>query len=539
MTDTLPFDVLAAFHETLDDLPQGLCVFDADRRMQACNSNLIVFLELPADPLRKVATYDRFIAHCLRKGMKTDRLGWHVAESGMATQVAIPDGRVLEVKRFRMGDGGLMISFGNSEAARLRATIALQTANETLERHVAERTAELTSLNLELQRSIAERVAAEAALVEAKTAAEQANLSKTRFLAAASHDLLQPLNAGRLFVSALMERQLTPADQALVHQTMSALDSVEELLEALLEISKLDSGASPLELRDFALNSLLASMKAEFGPLAREKGLTLDIPACPLWVRSDRSLLRRILQNFVSNAVKYTLSGSVTVRCAQAGDRVDIQVIDTGPGIPAESQEAIFEEFHRLDRRQGNTGMGLGLAIVKRASRALGHPVTVKSEPGQGATFAIQLPSAAAQACCEPTLQPLTQTPLEGLTVLVIDNDEQILRGMGAVLGGWDCHVILAADEAEARVALRHRKNPPDFVLVDYHLGPDVRGDQVLRNLACQLGPEPHALVVTADRSAETRAALDGQGLNLLSKPVRPAQLRAWMNHRLSQRPDR
>lgn len=534
---TAAYDIFETFSDTLNNLPQGICVFDGERRLVVCNTSVISFLQLPDNALNVLPTHERFLAHCTDLGISTESLAWFNAQQddGIPAQLPIPDGRVVEVRRFRMGDNGLMISFGNSEAARLRATAALRSANETLERHVAERTVALTTLNAELQRSIAERVAAEAALREAKTAAEQANLSKTRFLAAASHDLLQPLNAGRLFVSALMERRLAASNQALVSQTMSALDSTEELLEALLEISKLDSGASQIDLRDFPLGNLLGSMRAEFAQLAKEKGLSLTIADTGLWVRSDRSLLRRILQNFLSNAVKYTSTGGVQVACAEQDGTVTIRVIDTGPGIPAESHEEIFQEFRRLDRNASNTGMGLGLAIVERASRTLGHTVALTSAPGQGSTFAISLPAGTVQPFGDPVEEKLGRVTLSGRSVLVIDNDASILRGMIAVLSGWGCNVIVATGEAEARVALRHRKSPPDFVLVDYHLDDDKRGDEVLRNLAGHLGAAGFAIVLTADRTAETKAMLARQGLTVLSKPVRPAQLRALMSQMLSK----
>lgn len=237
-------------------------------------------------------------------------------------------------------------------------------------------------------------------------------------------DLLQPLNAARLFVAALGDRRLALPTRALVNQTSTALDSVEDLLEALLEIS------------DVRLDTLLGTARIEFAPVARAAGLALDMANEPLWVRSDIRLVRRILPNFLSNALRYTQQGSVRVVCAVSAGTIRVSVTDAGSGIPADKQALVFEEFRRFDTR--TSGKGLGLAIVKRASDMLGHRVTLDSAPGRGSTFAIELP--VGEPVADPDSDPASvgrDRSMRGLNVLVIDNERAVQTGMRTLLGGW------------------------------------------------------------------------------------------------------
>jgi two-component system, sensor histidine kinase len=367
----------------------------------------------------------------------------------------------------------------------------------------------------------------ETALIEAKIVAEKANLSKTSFLAAASHDLLQPLNAARLFVAALGDRRLALPTRALVNQTSTALDSVEDLLEALLEISRLDAGAIQPEIANIRVDRLLRTLAVEFAPMARVAGLSLDIDYAPLWVETDVRLLRRILQNFISNAIRYTPSGSVLVTCAIGEGAVQISVADTGPGIPIEKQSVIFEEFRRLDTR--SQGKGLGLAIVRRASEMLRHPVTLTSQPGRGSTFAISLPVGCEQLDEEQDSGvPSRDRSMRDLSVLVVDNERQIQSGMRTLLTGWGCSVATAGDFQEA-VTRFPEGEQPDIILVDYHLRDGETGDQVIDRLRLHFGRAIPAIMISADRGNELKAQLAATGVPLLNKPLKPAQLRALL----------
>ncbi len=376
-----------------------------------------------------------------------------------------------------------------------------------------------------LERRVAERTAA---MLTAKTAAEQANLSKTRFLAAASHDLLQPLNAARLFVSALNERKVDRGTRGLIDQTESALNSVEDLLEALLEISKLDAGAIKPELSDVSLADLFGALRAEFSAVAASGGIGLEVETTDLFVRSDARLIRRVIQNLLSNALRYTDVGKVRLSVDRAGKSAVISVTDTGCGIAEEHHQAIFEEFRRFDGGRSR-GMGLGLAIVQRAIKMLDHPIRIESEPGKGSRFSVTIPIAKSRHVPEPA-GPLTARRVSlARKVLVIDNDSSILAGMSALLTGWGCDVATASGEAGALTHLARTTEKPDLIIADYHLDDGQLGDAVIRTLRKTAGVDLPAMIVTADRTPELRDRLLKEGLRVLQKPVKPAQLRALL----------
>ena len=341
---------------------------------------------------------------------------------------------MVEIRANHMPDGGL-VTTATDITPSVEAAEALERANENLERRVKERTEELTRLN--------------AALARAKGEAEEANLSKTRFLAAASHDILQPLNAARLYVTSLVERQGSGEDARLVSNVDASLEAVEEILGALLDISRLDSGAMRPEISSFRIDELMRQLEVEFAPLAREKGLQLTFVPSTRAVRSDRRLLRRLLQNLVSNAIKYTPQGRVLIGCRLGGGTLRIDVYDTGLGIPQSKKRAIFREFHRLDQgAKVARGLGLGLSIVERIARVLDHSVGLESKSGRGSHFSVdgaaRARAAERYAAREPQRVDVSQ--LADLLVLCIDNEPKILDGMATLLGGWGCRVLKAPD---------------------------------------------------------------------------------------------
>ncbi|OYX04476.1 MAG: hypothetical protein B7Z15_17575 [Rhizobiales bacterium 32-66-8] len=414
-----------------------------------------------------------------------------------------------------MPDGGIVVTFSDITAS-VEAEMALERANETLERRVRERTVQLEQLNQ--------------ALEKAKAVADEANVSKTRFLAAASHDILQPLNAARLYVTSLVERAQGPAEARLAGNIDSSLEAVEEILSALLDISRLDSGAMRPEFAPFRIGEMLRQLELEFAPLAAEKQLTLTFVPCSLTVRSDRRLLRRLLQNLISNAIKYTPAGRVLVGCRRRRGKLRLEVIDTGIGIPRAKQKLVFQEFQRLDQGAREArGLGLGLSIVERIARVLEHPVGLRSSTGRGSSFSVDLPIAIAlpDTAVEPVRPAAGRVPLEGLVILAIDNEAAILDGMELLLTGWGCRVIKASDATSALKEVRAARLRPDFLLVDYHLDGG-HGIDAVMSLRWKLGKLP-AVLITADRTRKVRDAAVAADMSVLQKPLKPAALRALL----------
>ncbi len=321
-----------------------------------------------------------------------ERIAKYTSEIEPFLERFVERGLVIEVRANRMPDNGLVTTFTDITPS-VKAAEALERANASLERRVRDRTKELTRLNTELE--------------QAKAEADEANVSKTRFVAAASHDILQPLNAARLYVTSLIERQRTGEDADLVQNIDASLEAVEEIFAALLDISRLDTGAMKPEMTDFRIDELLQRLDVEFVPLAREKGLSLRFMPCSLTVRSDRRLLRRLLQNLVSNAIKYTTSGSVLIGCRRRGNKLRIDVYDTGIGIPHSKRRAVFKEFHRLDQgARVARGVGLGLSIVERIARVLDCEVALKSVVGSGSRFSVEVPRGKAVRQASRLLMP-------------------------------------------------------------------------------------------------------------------------------------
>lgn len=418
---------------------------------------------------------------------------------------------------------GLVEGFVADITERVQAQQRLQSLNEELEQRVAARTRELEGLNQQLR--------------EARDAAEAANNSKDKYLAAASHDLLQPLNAARLLVSTLRERKLPNAEQVLVERTHQALEGAEDLLTDLLEIARLDQSAIRPDLDVYPLGELLGPLVSEFDEVARAAGLRLRSRIPVVAVRTDHRLLSRILRNLLSNACRYTERGSVMLAARRRGDNLRLEVWDTGRGIPADQLQAIFLEFNQLDagRAANRRGGGLGLAIVDRIAGILGCRVQVRSVPGRGSVFAIEVPLARDlqhPGRVESGPRPVTGDPLPGRRLLVIDNEEAILASMAALLGQWGCQVLSATNYEEALKALDGKA--PEVILADYHLDHGGTGCEAVRGLREYFQRELPAVMITADRSDDCRRALQRLGMPLLNKPVKPGKLRAALSLLLS-----
>jgi Na+/proline symporter/CheY-like chemotaxis protein len=502
----------------LEHVSEGIAVFDKDLQLICWNRQFGVILDLPRDMIGMGVRLEEILRYHAEHGLLgegeadalvRERLERYSAAAEPFQERFSERGLVIEVRANRMPDGGIVTTFTD-------ITPSVEAA-EALERRVRERTTELTLLNAELER--------------AKADAEEANISKTRFLAAASHDILQPLNAARLYVTSLVERQGGGEEARLVGNIDASLDAVEEIFGALLDISRLDTGAMKPEPMSLRIDELLRQLHVEFTPLAREKGLRLVFVPSTLTVRSDRRLLRRLLQNLISNAIKYTPKGRVLVGVRRRGQRLRIDVYDTGFGIPKNQQRIVFREFHRLDEgAKAARGLGLGLSIVERIARVLDHRVQLSSRVGRGSHFSVDVPLAPSVSTRAADDPPLRADPgqLAGMSVLCIDNEPQILDGMDSLLSGWGCQVLTAADLPAALTALEGARWPLSGLLVDYHLD-NSTGIDVIVALRAHRGADLPAILITADRTPRVREEARRHNITVLHKPVRPAALRALL----------
>ena len=519
---------------TLENVRQGISVFDRDLRLICWNRRFRDLLDLPPEFASVGVTLQQIVRFNAERGeygagdvddLVAERLELFVGGGETIFERRRPNGIVLEIRTNPM-PGGYVTTYSDV-TEHVRATAELAAANELLERRVQDRTSALTALNEALHR--------------AKIVAEEANVGKTRFLAAASHDLLQPLNAARLYVSSLLEQQREPsAELSIVRKVDASLHVVEELLGTLLDISRLDAGALKPEVENFALGGLFELLRVEFAPLAERKRLTLRIVPTSLVVASDRQLLYRILQNLLSNAIRYTASGKVLLGVRRhAGGSDLIQVWDTGSGISSEHHGLVFQEFRRFATDPGDEkGLGLGLSIVERIGRILRHPISLRSEVGHGTMFSVEVPRGSRP---EPTaaleaMPPRAASRLDRALVLCIDNEASVLDGMKTLLESWSCRVMLAPGLREALALLAGGGARPDAMIVDYHLGRAGDGVDCVEELRRHLGTDLPAVLVTADRSDAVRSRAIATGLAILHKPVKPAALRALLMRLLAIR---
>lgn len=372
------------------------------------------------------------------------------------------------------------------------------------------------------------------ALSAQRDAAERANVAKSKFLAAASHDLRQPLQSLALFASALEERITYPEVSKIVGNINASVRALEQLFNALLDISRLDAGVLQPAPRHFPLHELCRRLIDEYAHEAEQKGLTLTCAPCAHVVVSDPALLERILRNFLSNALRYTPAGSIRVDCVDKGGSVRIDVVDTGIGIAADQHRAIFNEFYQLDNpeRDRTKGLGLGLAIVDRVARLLGHVVDVESTPGRGSRFSIELPRGdLARVVVEPPRPDAALTDLVGMHVLVIDDEVSVREGMRTLLEQWGCVVALAGSADEALAAVRAADAVPQAFIADYRLRDERTGSQALDALRRALGASVPALIITGDTAPERLREARASGYQLAHKPVQPAMLRAFLRN--------
>jgi len=515
---------------TLDNMSQGVSVVDQGLRLVGWNRRYVELMDFPEGTLH----IGKPIADLIRLNAKRGLIDDHKGEvekrlsrlrSGEAHRYERKwlGNTVLEIQGNPIPGGGYVTTF--SDITHFKdIERELNLVNETLEQRVQQRTFELRDAVTQLE--------------QARQVAEEANLSKTRFLAAASHDLLQPMNAASLFVSILRQQQEGSDDEQsqLVKRIDRSLKASEQLLSALLDISKLDSGMYDPVPESISVPELFEQLRRRFKPLANNHNIGLRVHPVNCVIHSDRNLLYRILQNFLANAIHYTETGGVLLGCRMRGGQLRISIWDTGIGIAESEVKAIFQEFHRLEyaRRLDEKGLGLGLAICDRIARMLNHSIDVRSRPGHGSCFSVTVPLALdtdPPPIESPSTDHVEHAGLFDLVVLCVDNEPDILEAMNLLLDRWGCPAVLLA-ETQAQAAqqvLMH--GAPDFVLVDYQLNDQSDGLQVMSHLDKILNTNLPAIVITADRSSELEERVKARGYGLLRKPIRPAALRALMSN--------
>ncbi|MDX3774857.1 PAS-domain containing protein [Chromatiaceae bacterium AAb-1] len=526
---------------TLEHLSQGVSVVDRELKLVAWNRSYLEMFEYPEGMIR----VGRPVADIVRLNAERGLCGpgdpeEHVQkriqhmQKGTAHvfQRVRPDGKVIEMRGNPIPGGGFVTSFTDI-SDHVQAVQELAEAKQHLEDRVQERTQTISEMNHELLGEVRRRRETEQQLLQAKAEAEAANASKTRFLALASHDILQPLNAARLFTAALAGTQEKQQQQAILNQLDNSLKASEELISTLLEIAKLDDGKPQPEVQPVALKELLSQLADEYNLVAAQKGLTLKVRPCHYDVLTDATYLRRILQNMLSNAIKYTVKGRILLGWRKRENNLTLQVWDTGPGIAEPDLERIFEDFYRIDATaRGQQGVGLGLGVVHRMAKLLGHALQVKSAPGKGTMFSICLPLSATLHDSTPALPdiPVVQRPLPGLSVVCVDDDAANLSALKVLLQQWQIDDVQCFYDEHEFIAYAQTHAAPDVLLIDYQLGQQLNGLQLYQQIKEYWG-EIKGILVSASPQGDLAMKAKQHGLMFLAKPIKPGALRASLNH--------
>jgi len=527
---------------TLENLSQGVSVVDRDLQLVAWNKQYLEMFQYPEGMVRvgrAIADIVRFNAErgLCGQGSADEHVQKRLQHMQRGTahvfQRVRPDGTVIEMRGNPIPGGGFVTSFTDI-TEHVHAVQQLAEAKQHLEQRVLERTAKISQINEELRDEIELRRTTEQQLLLAKAEAEAANASKTRFLALASHDILQPLNAARLFTAALQEQTEPARQQETIRQLDSSLKATEELISTLLEIAKLDDGKMEPEISTLQLAPMLAQLGDEFALLASQKQLKLKVRQVPYLVRSNPTYLRRILQNMLSNAIKYTQSGRVLLGCRRRGSQLLIEVWDTGPGINDADVQHIFDDFYRVDATsRGQQGVGLGLGVVQRMAKSLGHQVSVSSMPGQGTVFRLTVPFVAQQQV-EPgdnaAIVQLTEAgPFANFSIFCVDDNSTNLAALTTLLAQWQVGQVQSSDNVEESLAYAANHPAPDLLILDYQLSNQQDGLSLYRELQ-QYWYQVPAILVSAAPEPDLPAKARELGLIFLAKPIKAAALRACLN---------
>lgn len=542
----------AILFSSLENLAQGISVVDSELRLVAWNKRYLDLFDYPegmVKPGQPIATLIRYNAERGECGPgEIDEL---VSKRLRYMQMGSPhrfirrrgDGRVIEMVGNPLPNGGFVTSFTDI-TEHVETQQALEEANIDLEQRIDIRAQKIREINNELTEEIERRRRVEVELKRAKAEAEAANASKTRFLALASHDILQPLNAARLYLSAVDEQDMSASNLQLLDKLDTALASTEHLLSTLLAIAKMEQGALQPQFRHVYLDSILGPLVAEYSVLAEQRQLDFKARYRDAVIYTDPTYLRRIVQNFLSNAIKYTPRGRVLLGVRKRGGYLVIAVWDTGPGIPTQQRARIFDAFYRV-QNSGIEGVGLGLSVAQRMSEQLGCQLTLRSEEGRGSCFSVRVPlGSAGQVSVKPAGVD-SAGPTDALRILCVDDDAENLSAMSALLSKWGCEAIVFQSAEQALAFARSEEATVDGMLIDYQLGnhDGLDGIALARELRVLLsasqatgseGAESNeipAALVTAMRDDNVKKAARQERLHFLAKPVKPAALKALLKY--------
>ncbi|MCT4371015.1 PAS-domain containing protein [Yangia mangrovi] len=516
-----------------ENMTSGVCTFSPEGAVMMYNQQFRQLLGLPYTVLQKGVELARILDFVALHGLITEAAEHDIAhwldrlerQGRLRRRLRHASGRMLDLHAHRLPDGGVLLEL-KDVTLETRATVML-------ENRVIERTAELTRANAQLRLQFEEKARVEEELRLAKERAEAAVSSKTRFLAAASHDLLQPINAAKLLIATLLDAAADTRFAPTVERLEGSFTSIEQLLHSLLDISRLESADKALTPSELCLGTLMRSVWEDQIPVAQRRGVRLDVVPSMVFVRSDPIYLLRSIQNLVVNALQYTPEGGrVLVGCRRRGGRIELQVWDTGIGISRKDQKRIFEEFARADNVPLGSGVGLGLSIVDRTCRQLGHHVRVRSKPGAGSVFSIEMEvvegrRAEPEEGCERT--PAMAYEMDHI-VLLVENDPDVLFAFSQKLEQWGASVLAARSISEALGHVRDMGMPPDIILADYQLDHGETGDVAIAEIRRECGAQVPAIMITANRGNGLMKKGAAQGFSVLTKPVQLARLRSLID---------
>ncbi len=533
-TQAMQFNMTALL-TSLENMDQGISVVDKHLNLVAWNKRYADLYPYPDNLLAVGTPIEKLIRYNASQGeFGTDNVDAEVEKRLSHLRSGMPhrftrqrmDGRVIEMVGNPLPGGGFVTSF-NDITGHVEIQQALEESNIDLEARIKKRTEEVHSINAELRLEIERRSEAEKELIRARKAAEDANASKTRFLALASHDVLQPLNAAKLYVSALEEQELSESALAIIRKLNHSVTSSETLIGTLLDIARLDQGEMKPDIESIDVAALLSPLVDEMAMRAREKGLGFKALIRPCWVKADKTYLYRITQNLLSNAVKYTENGRVLFVIKPVKDTVYFKVIDTGIGISTDKRDSIFGDFFRANESKEH-GLGLGLGVVRRLSLQLNSDINVTSKIGKGSCFAFSLAKAEPKLVSDVPMKT-RNTTFTGMDVLCVDDQRENLDAMQTLLQKWGINVVLANNWDDALKVCETIQ--PQILLMDYQLSHDSEknGLALIEEIRHRLNIVVPAALITATPDESLVTQCKAQGVNFLAKPLKPAKLRALL----------